>query len=159
MLWNIPAGYLDYGESVEQAAQREAYEETGVVVPLEKIEMMGINSRPGGRRQDVSVRFSAVLDGTTDDYPVDISHCEPGEVNDAGWIPLSKLGDKRWAFGQFHKIVPQAETMFGNLNGNGRELSNMIAELKHELSGNPKAKYLFNTILKMMKAQQENADV
>lgn len=156
MLWNIPAGYLDYGESIEQAAQREAYEETGVVVPLEKIEMMGINSSPGGRRQDVSVRFSAVLDGTIDDYPVDISHCEPGEVADAGWIPLSGIGSKRWAYGQHHKIVPQAETMFGNLdsyNKNGNDLSNMIAELKHELSGNPKAKYLFNKIIKLIKKQ------
>ncbi len=156
MLWNIPAGYLDYGESIEQAAQREAYEETGVVVPLNKIEMMGINSRPGGRRQDVAVRFSAVLDGTIDDYPVDISHCEPGEVADAGWIPLSGIRSKKWAYGQHEKILPQAETMFGNLesyNKNGRDLSNMIAELKHELSGNPKAKYLFNKIIKTMKSQ------
>ena len=37
--WAIPTGYLEFGESLEHAAARETWEETGVVVAAEKLEL------------------------------------------------------------------------------------------------------------------------
>jgi 8-oxo-dGTP diphosphatase len=35
--WAIPGGHLDLGEKVENAAEREAYEETGFIVKVSKL--------------------------------------------------------------------------------------------------------------------------
>ena len=35
--WAIPGGHLDLGERIENAAEREAYEETGLIVKVSKL--------------------------------------------------------------------------------------------------------------------------
>lgn len=42
--WALPGGFVDYGESVEQAAIREAKEETGLDVEL--VSLLGVYSDP-----------------------------------------------------------------------------------------------------------------
>jgi ADP-ribose pyrophosphatase YjhB (NUDIX family) len=41
-LWSIPSGYLECGETLEQAAAREACEETGVVLDPDKLELYNV---------------------------------------------------------------------------------------------------------------------
>ncbi len=43
--WVFPGGYVDMGESVEDAARREVWEETGLRVELERL--LGVYSRDG----------------------------------------------------------------------------------------------------------------
>ncbi len=43
--WALPGGFIDYGESAEDAAVREAKEETGLDVRL--IGLLGVYSKPG----------------------------------------------------------------------------------------------------------------
>ncbi|MEY3869410.1 MAG: hypothetical protein RLZZ338_3301 [Cyanobacteriota bacterium] len=61
--WAIPGGFVDYGESVETAARREAREETGLEVEL--IEQFHVYSAPNRdpRQHTLSVVFLATAKG------------------------------------------------------------------------------------------------
>lgn len=61
--WALPGGFIDYGESAEQAAIREALEETGLHVRLTGL--LGVYSDPGRdpRFHTLSVAFIAEADG------------------------------------------------------------------------------------------------
>jgi ADP-ribose pyrophosphatase YjhB (NUDIX family) len=60
-LWTFPGGFVDLGESVEQAARREANEE--LEIDIELTDLIGVYSRPEDRV--VLVVFAA----TTDQIP------------------------------------------------------------------------------------------
>lgn len=61
--WALPGGFVDYGESVETAAQREAEEETGLKVDL--IEQFHVYSDPkrDPRQHTLSIVFLATAKG------------------------------------------------------------------------------------------------
>ncbi|BAZ38511.1 NUDIX hydrolase [Calothrix sp. NIES-4101] len=61
--WAIPGGFVDYGESVEFAAKREAQEETGLQVEL--IEQLLVYSDPkrDPRQHTLSIVFLATATG------------------------------------------------------------------------------------------------
>ncbi len=57
--WALPGGFVDYGESLETAAQREAEEETGL--KLSALRQFGAYSEPARdpRQHNISVVFTA----------------------------------------------------------------------------------------------------
>jgi len=61
--WALPGGFVDYGESLEQAAQREAYEETGL--SLKGLEQFRAYSDPDRdpRQHTLSMVFTATGTG------------------------------------------------------------------------------------------------
>jgi len=56
--WAVPGGFVDVGESVEQAAVREAQEETALAVTLTAL--LGVYSDP---KRDASAVYVAVAQG------------------------------------------------------------------------------------------------
>jgi 8-oxo-dGTP diphosphatase len=62
-MWALPGGIMDDNETIEQTAVREAKEETGIDIRIEKL--IGVYSAPGRdpRGRSVSVLFFATASG------------------------------------------------------------------------------------------------
>jgi 8-oxo-dGTP diphosphatase len=61
--WAIPGGFVDEGESVEQAAIREAAEETGLDVELKELLYVYSDPRRDPRQHTMSTAFIATASG------------------------------------------------------------------------------------------------
>lgn len=95
-LWNTVTGYLDFYESNIDAVRRETKEETGVDLPEECISLSYTRVNKEG---DQNVVFGHVcfLPETTDKYPTSTEFCEPGEVEEVRWMPISEVDKYEWA--------------------------------------------------------------
>ncbi len=61
--WAIPGGFVDYGESYEDAARREAKEETGLTVELQRQLHTYSNPNRDPRQHTASTVFIATASG------------------------------------------------------------------------------------------------
>ncbi|HEY3175501.1 MAG TPA: NUDIX hydrolase [Candidatus Polarisedimenticolia bacterium] len=81
--WALPGGYVDYGESVEQAAVREALEETGLSVKLERLFHVYSDPARDPRGHTVTVVFVGEADG----QPVGGDDAADARFFDIGALP------------------------------------------------------------------------
>lgn len=84
--WDIPGGYLDWDETLQQAASRELLEETGLIVPANEWKMFDIFSQPNNAagNQVIDIYFIATnYSGTM--------ILDPNEVQEAQWFELAGL--------------------------------------------------------------------
>ncbi len=61
--WALPGGFMDVGETTEQAARREAHEETGLEVTLEHLLHVYSDPARDPRRHTITVAFVASAEG------------------------------------------------------------------------------------------------
>lgn len=82
--WALPGGFIDYGESAEDAAVREAKEETGLDVRIR--DLLGVYSEPDRdpRQHTLSVVYVVEAD--------DVSALQAGDdAGKAEFFPLDQL--------------------------------------------------------------------
>jgi ADP-ribose pyrophosphatase YjhB (NUDIX family) len=81
-LWSIPAGYVDYGEDVREAAARELLEETGLVADIGDVVFAASNFHDPAKLT-VGIWFAGTVTGGA---------LEAGDdADDVGWFDLDDL--------------------------------------------------------------------
>ncbi len=86
----LPGGFIEYGETVENAAVRETLEETGVQIKLEAI--LGVYSDP--KRDPRKHVLTTVFIGR----PVEGNPVGGDDAAEASWVDLESLDSSTLAF-------------------------------------------------------------
>ena len=115
--YNVPTGMREYGETIEQCAQRECQEESNIHV--ENISYVNDVEWARGR---FGANCFSLLDGTTDQHP---SGQGDGENKRFEWIPISQINNYNWAYNmdktvvyiynKFLKDISKTKEMFSKL--------------------------------------------
>jgi 8-oxo-dGTP pyrophosphatase MutT (NUDIX family) len=113
LLWSLPKGHIEEGETAQQAAEREVREETGihgsVLRELGSIDYWFVVE---SRRVHKTVHhfLMTALGGELSDEDV--------EVTEVAWVPLAEL-DQRLAYADERRLVRRALRLvrMGALNG------------------------------------------
>ncbi|WP_197496549.1 NUDIX hydrolase [Mycobacterium sp. 1274761.0] len=113
MLWSLPKGHIELGETAEQTAIREVAEETGikgdVLASLGSIDYWFVTE---GRRVHKTVHHYLMrfLGGELSDEDV--------EVSEVAWVPLKEL-PSRLAYADERKLAEVADELIDKLHTDG----------------------------------------
>ncbi|HEV7855014.1 MAG TPA: NUDIX hydrolase [Mycobacterium sp.] len=113
MLWSLPKGHIELGETAEQTAIREVAEETGiqgtVLAALGSIDYWFVTE---GRRVHKTVHHYLLrfLGGELSDEDV--------EVSEVAWVPLKEL-PARLAYADERKLAEVADELIDKLHTDG----------------------------------------
>ncbi|WP_091288840.1 NUDIX hydrolase [Amycolatopsis xylanica] len=108
LLWSLPKGHIEDGETVEQTAMREVKEETGisaqVIEPLGAIDYWFVADR---RRVHKTVHHFLLeaVGGELSDEDV--------EVTEVAWFPVTDL-ETKLAYADERKLVRKARELFSH---------------------------------------------
>ncbi|MCW2543718.1 MAG: ADP-ribose pyrophosphatase [Frankiales bacterium] len=90
LLWSLPKGHLEDGESEEQTAVREVREETGIAgAVVGKLGIIDFWFVADGRRVHKTVHHFLLL-ATDPEGGLELSD-EDVEVSEVSWVPVSEL--------------------------------------------------------------------
>lgn len=83
--WSIPGGYLEYGETFEEAAARECLEETGMQITNIRFMTATNNLFPGEKKHTITIFLRA--DWQSGEPQI----TEPDKYIDLGWFTRSNM--------------------------------------------------------------------
>ena len=107
--WCMPCGYLDYNETIKEAAVREVFEETGVKLNPNNLILFYINDIPEeDKRQNVTFRYRCTIKEPIEDIKLTDKNSEDEEVSSIKWIPIDKINNYKWAFNHDKIIIEEA---------------------------------------------------
>lgn len=87
--WHLPSGKLDAGESVLQAAAREAHEEVGVIIELSDLRHVHtVHVAGSGPEPRLGLFFEATK------WAGEPVNREPDKCSGVRWFPLSELPEQ-----------------------------------------------------------------
>lgn len=89
--WNIPGGYLDYDETLEECATRETWEECGVKINDLPKYLVTINSNPIGKKQNVLVIMCCVMKDNIEGIKLTSFNSENEEVSDIKFVNVRDI--------------------------------------------------------------------
>lgn len=89
--YGVPAGHLDGGESITQAAIREAREETGVELMADDLSVVGVMHR---KAEVERIEFFLAAQR----WRGDARNAEPEKCDGVGWWPLDHLPENMVAY-------------------------------------------------------------
>lgn len=108
LLWSLPKGHIEDGETIEQTAVREVKEETGisarVLDSLGTIDYWFVAERRRVHKTVHHFLLEAVGGDLSD---------EDVEVTEVAWVPITELED-RLAYTDERALVRKARQSFGN---------------------------------------------
>lgn len=120
LLWSLPKGHIEAGETAEQTAVREAREETGisgeVLRPLGKIEYWFIANKRTRVHKTVHHFLMVARTGELSD--------EDLEVTEVAWVGLDEL-DGRLVYPDERRLVREARQL---LSGRAPSLSAFLSD-------------------------------
>ena len=109
LLWSLPKGHVEAGETPEMTAVREVEEETGilgrVIAPLGVIDFWFI---AGGKRVHKTVHHFLLLaeGGALSDADI--------EVSEVAWVPLSEI-DARLAYQDERRLARHVPALLADI--------------------------------------------
>jgi ADP-ribose pyrophosphatase YjhB (NUDIX family) len=145
--WNVVCGFLDYGFSLEDTAVKECYEETGVQISKDMLINKGTFSDK--LYDSVNTVFTVVFNDDISNHPTSIENCEPGEVSEAVWVPLSQVSKLKWSGKQ--GIFAKQELKKLSKNTFDSDIENIEKSLTNMVKRNIINVEKMNNILNMIK--------
>jgi 8-oxo-dGTP pyrophosphatase MutT (NUDIX family) len=93
--WCMPCGYLDYDETLKEAAMRELYEETGYIANPDNFIMKSVDDNPSSNLQNISFVFNIDFDKlkTDNEWQMDLY-----EVTEMGFFNQQNSEHMEFAF-------------------------------------------------------------
>ena len=90
--WCLSCGYVDWDETIEQAARREVYEELGLT--CKELEFIGIDSEPSSHLQNITINYATQIEHQS----LHADNAEQGEISSLKWLRIGELAHYTWAF-------------------------------------------------------------
>lgn len=98
--WCMPCGYVDYDETIAEAAARELFEETGLEFNASDFKLVSIMDKPDSdKRQNIGFRYVLNLRNYSLKELCDrLNPVDKSEVSNIYFIPLWQIDAYKWAF-------------------------------------------------------------